>query len=55
MSEALLLEPMFLVSYLLMGLLTRKKISYPELLDFYVELECITIVSSRLFRLQSTN
>jgi len=55
MSEALLLKPTFLVSYLLMGLLTRKKTSNPELLDFYVELECITIVSNHLFKLQFAN
>jgi len=54
MSEALLLEPTFWVSYLLMGLLTRK-ISNPEFLDFCVELECITIVSSHLFKLQFAN
>jgi hypothetical protein len=55
MSEALLLEPTFLVSYLLMGLLTRKKTSNPELLDFYVELERIITVSNHLIKLQFAN
>jgi len=43
------------MSYLLMGLLTRKKTSDPELLDIYVESECFNIVSSHLFKLQFAN